>query len=208
MTALLAGRLSRLPPASSASTNHFKRFKPAHCRTARLLRLRNSETPHAAPRGRSAEAGVFSAVKAADVAGIIALLSLTHVAFLVMNYVGSRALRLTQATTKSVVFVASSKTLPLSLSILGVLPVRLAHTRTNCDLTAIFVHIFGGVCFADPAREVRTRPVETGFPSNQQPRPQSRFTTDPTRSKTRCARPKLSPMHHDAYHHDHDIRRS
>jgi predicted Na+-dependent transporter len=39
-----------------------------------------------------------------------------------INYTGARVLSLTEDMTKSVVFVASSKTLPLALAILSILP--------------------------------------------------------------------------------------
>jgi len=74
---------------------------------------------------KSAHAGVFSAVRAFDVVGIVGLLTITHTTFVLFNVIASRLMGLSGAMTKSVVFVASSKTLPLALSILAVLPARI-----------------------------------------------------------------------------------
>lgn len=70
----------------------------------------------------SAAKGTFALVPPFDILAAVALTAGIHVAFLFINYLGSRLLGLTEEMVKSVVFVASSKTLPLALTVLAILP--------------------------------------------------------------------------------------
>jgi len=71
---------------------------------------------------RSAQRDVFSAVTPAELLAVVSLGSFIHIIFLIMNFLVSGMLRLSTEIRKSIVFVASSKTLPLALAVLAILP--------------------------------------------------------------------------------------
>lgn len=70
----------------------------------------------------SSSKGTFSVVSPLRLFEAVGLVALIHLLLLLFNYLCARVIRLELAMVKTVVFVASSKTLPLSLTILAMLP--------------------------------------------------------------------------------------
>jgi sodium/bile acid cotransporter 7 len=70
----------------------------------------------------SALKGTFALVALADLLVAMAAGAFLHIVLLLMNYVGTKMIGLSVDMCKSVVFVASSKTMPLSLTVLTILP--------------------------------------------------------------------------------------
>lgn len=70
----------------------------------------------------SALKGTFALVALTDLLVAMAAGAFLHIVLLVMNYLGTKMIGLSVDMCKSVVFVASSKTMPLSLTILTILP--------------------------------------------------------------------------------------
>lgn len=66
--------------------------------------------------------GTFATVALFDLLAVVSAAAFLHMVFLVMNYCGTKLIGLSEDMCKSVVFVASSKTLPLALTILTILP--------------------------------------------------------------------------------------
>eukprot|EP00277_Geminigera_cryophila_P023666 CAMPEP_0179463436 /NCGR_PEP_ID=MMETSP0799-20121207/45505_1 /TAXON_ID=46947 /ORGANISM="Geminigera cryophila, Strain CCMP2564" /LENGTH=185 /DNA_ID=CAMNT_0021266723 /DNA_START=75 /DNA_END=632 /DNA_ORIENTATION=+ len=69
--------------------------------------------------------GTFATVALVDILAAVSAGALLHMVFLVINYCGTKLIGLSEDMCKSVVFVASSKTLPLALTILTILPAGL-----------------------------------------------------------------------------------